>query len=77
MAAARFRELNERLARIEDQLAILSVKAGVAYDRPTYDEIPASVRALAAAGRTTDAIIELRRLKNLGLVEAKSIVDHL
>jgi len=77
MTAARFQALTQRLARIEDQLVILSAKVGVPYEQPTDDEIPANVRTLLAAGKTTDAIIELRRLKNLSLVEAKSIIDQL
>lgn len=76
-SAARLRAVRDRLVRIEDQLAILSTKAGVPYDKPVDDEVPANVRALAAAGRQMEAIQELRRQTDFSLVEAKLIVEKL
>jgi ribosomal protein L7/L12 len=67
----------ERLELIEAQLAILSERLGVPYEKPVYEEIPEQVRALAAAGKRTEAIKELRSLQGLELAEAVEIVDHL
>ena len=74
--ATRFKAIDARLEAIEHQLAVLSEKAGVAYDTDGND-IPARVRDLAAAGKKIDAIRELRAAMGIGLVEAKEIVESL
>jgi ribosomal protein L7/L12 len=63
-----------RLRRIEAQLAILSAAAGVPYDQPG-SSLPPSVRALKDAGKTIQAIQELRSQAGMSLVEAKAAVE--
>ena len=67
--------LLKRLRAIEDQLAILSQAAGVPY-APPGSELPPSVRELVLAGKTIQAIQELRQLTGLSLSEAKAAVDR-
>ena len=67
--------LLKRLQAIEEQLVILSQAAGVPYSPPGSD-LPPSVRELVLAGKTIQAIQELRRLTGLGLSEAKAAIDQ-
>jgi ribosomal protein L7/L12 len=67
--------LLKRLQAIEEQLAILSQAAGVPYSPPGSD-LPPSVRDLVLAGKTIQAIQELRQLTGLGLSEAKAAIDQ-
>ena len=69
----RFDIVNERLRGIEDQLALLSEKAGVPYSPPSED-VPAEVVALAEAGKTMDAIKRYRELTNAPFEQARDIV---
>jgi hypothetical protein len=66
--------LVRRLVKIEEQLAILSERAGLPYERPGAG-LPPSVRELATTGRKIQAIQELRNLTGMSLVEAKKMVD--
>jgi len=69
----RFDILNERLRGIEDQLAVLSEKAGVPYSPPAED-VPAEVVQLAEAGKTMDAIKRYRELTDAPFEQARDIV---
>ena len=66
--------LSSRLRAIEKQLEILSQAMGVPYSAPGSD-LPPSVRELVLAGRTIQAIQELRGLTGLSLVEARDAID--
>jgi ribosomal protein L7/L12 len=68
--------INRRLKALEDQIEVLSSRAGVVYARPD-DGIPDSVRDLAAAGRKIEAIKELRAATGLDLASAKEMVENL
>ena len=63
-----------RLRIIEEQLEILSQQAGVPYTRPGAS-LPPSVRDLKLAGKTIQAIQELRTLTGVSLIEAKEAVE--
>lgn len=67
--------LLKRLQAIEEQLDILSRQAGVPYARPGYG-LPPSVRELALAGKTIQAIQEYRQLTGASLIEAKDAVER-
>ena len=64
-----------RLRLIEEQLEILSRQAGVEYSRPG-SSLPPSVRDLKLAGKTIQAIQELRSLTGVSLIEAKEAVEN-
>jgi len=66
--------LLKRLQAIEDQLVMLSQLAGLPYSPPGSD-LPPSVRELVLAGKTIQAIQELRKLTGLGLSEAKAAIE--
>ncbi len=68
------RHLRERIDAIENQLAILSERAGVPYHRPG-DNVPPQVRALVAEGKRLQAINELRK-SGMPFDEAKAIVER-
>lgn len=67
--------LRQRLDVVEAQLAILSERAGVPYQRPG-DEVPPHVRQLVAEGKRLDAIRELRA-GGLSMDDAKAIVERM
>ena len=67
--------LLKRLRAIEDQLVILSQATGVPYAPPGSD-LPPNVRELVLAGKTIQAIQELRQLTGLSLSEAKAAIDQ-
>jgi hypothetical protein len=69
------RELRQRLDLAEAQLALLSERAGVPYQRPG-DEVPPHVRQLVADGRRLDAIRELRA-GGISMDDAKAIVERM
>jgi ribosomal protein L7/L12 len=71
-----FERVNKRLRAIEEQLALLSEKAGVPYTRPG-EGVPSEVVALARAGQTMDAIKKYRELTGAGFQEANDIVTGL
>jgi ribosomal protein L7/L12 len=66
---------HQRLDLVEAQLAILSERAGVPYQRAA-DEAPPPVRRLVAEGKRLEAIQELRA-GGLSMVDAKRIVDRM
>ncbi len=68
--------LLKRLRAIEDQLEILSERAGVSYSRPGTALLP-TVRELALSGKKIQAIQELRELTGASLGEARQILDDL
>jgi ribosomal protein L7/L12 len=68
--------LLKRLRAIEEQLEILSERAGVSYSRPGAG-LPPTVRELALSGKKIQAIQELRQLTGASLGEAKQIVDDM
>jgi ribosomal protein L7/L12 len=66
----------ERMQAIEAQLAILSEKAGVPYERPG-DEIPADVVALVQGGDQLGAIKKYREITGATLMEAQQVIDKI
>jgi ribosomal protein L7/L12 len=69
-------QIFKRLDGIEDQLAILSEKAGVPYTRPG-SSAPAEVKQLVQAGDRMGAIKKYRELTGGGLEEAQAVVAEL
>lgn len=69
-------QIFKRLQGVEDQLAILSEKAGVPYSRPGAD-VPAEVRQLAQAGDRLGAIKKYRELTGAGLEQAQAAIAEL
>ena len=68
--------LLDRLRRIEEQLEVLSRKAGLPYDRPGAD-LPPSVRELALNGKMIQAVQELMKLTGMSMAEAKHRLDNI
>jgi ribosomal protein L7/L12 len=68
-----FERVNKRLRAIEEQLALLSAKAGVPYAAPSAG-VPQEVVDLARSGRTLDAIKKYRELTGVGHAEASEVV---
>ena len=64
----------EQVARLEEQVRLLAAGLGLRVDDPT-DAIPAEVLALARDRKQVEAVKALREARQLGLVEAKLIVD--
>ena len=67
--------LRERLDAAEHQLALLSEKAGVPYERPG-DPVSPEVRRLVAEGKRMDAIRELRK-DGMPFEDARAIVERM
>jgi len=65
-----------RLRRLEEQVALLSEKLGVAFDDPAAGT-PPEVVELARNGRKIEAIKRYRELTGVGLAGAKDVVDGL
>ncbi len=65
----------ERLAAIEEQLAVLSRAAGIPYEAPTTG-LPADVAALLHAGKRMDAIKAYRAATGAGMAEAQAAIDQ-
>jgi ribosomal protein L7/L12 len=65
--------INQRLRAIEDQLKLLSEKAGVRYESPS-DGVPEDVVELAKEGKTLEAIKRYRELTGAGGDEAREVV---
>jgi ribosomal protein L7/L12 len=65
-----------RLRGIEEQLAILSEKAGVPYEAPSRT-VPEEVLELVQAGDRMGAIKKYRELTGCGMDEAKEMVAKL
>jgi ribosomal protein L7/L12 len=74
--SARFEGINQRLREIESQLAVLSERAGVAYEEPTA-EVPEDVVELARAGKTIEAVKRYRELTNASADDAREVVARL
>ena len=70
---ALFEKLGAHIESLEAQVAVLSEKAGVAYEpyRPT---VPADVAELARAGKSLDAIKRYRELTGASMEEAKAVI---
>lgn len=69
-------QIFERLRGIENQIAVLSDRAGVPYDRPGAGA-PPEVAELAAAGDRMGAIRKYRELTGAGAEEATKVVEGL
>ena len=69
-------QIFKRLSAVEAQLAVLSERAGVAYERPGADA-PPEVAELVAAGNRIGAIAKYRELTGAGLQEAQEVVAGL
>ena len=69
-----FERVNKRLRAIEDQLVLLSEKAGIAYEAPGAN-VPAEVVELKRAGKTLDAIRKYRELTGASAEEATAVVS--
>lgn len=69
-------QIFERLRAIEGQLAAVSERAGVPYDRPGAGA-PPEVAELAAAGDRMGAIRKFRELTGAGIEEATKVVEGL
>ncbi len=65
-----------RLRAIEEQLAVLSEKAGVPYEAPSQT-VPREVLDLVEAGDRIGALRKYRELTGCGLDEAKEMVAKL
>jgi len=65
-----------RLRKIEEQLAVLSEKAGVPYEAPSQSA-PQEVVELVAQGDRIGAIRKHRELTGCGMDEAKEVVAGL
>jgi hypothetical protein len=73
---AHFRNANQRLAAIEEQLKVLSDAAGVPYEQPLA-EIPPDVIEMAQAGDTLGAMKRYRELTNASADKAREVVQGL
>jgi ribosomal protein L7/L12 len=71
-----FGQVGERLAAIEAQLAILSEKAGVPYERPS-EGVPQEIVDLVHAGNKLEAIRQYRILTGASLADAQKVVELL
>jgi ribosomal protein L7/L12 len=65
-----------RLRRLEEQVALLSARAGVPWDDGTSGA-PPQVVALLREGKTIQAIKAYRDATGVGLAEAKEAVERL
>jgi hypothetical protein len=74
--ADHFRQTNERLRRIEEQLARLSESTGVPYERPLA-EIPEDVQELARSGKSLEAMKLYRELTNASAEDARKVIAGL
>ena len=68
-----FQRINDRMRAIEEQLAMLSEKAGVPYSPPS-EGAPPEVVALARSGDTLGAIKKYRELTNADFETARDVV---
>jgi ribosomal protein L7/L12 len=71
-----FAQVGERLAAIENQLAILSEKAGVPYQPPS-DGIPQEIVDLVHGGNKIEAIKQYRIRTGASLDESRRVVELL
>ena len=68
--------LSLRFRRLEEQVALLSARAGLPWDDGTSG-IPSHVVALAREGKKIEAIKAYREATGVGLAEAKQAVEQL
>jgi hypothetical protein len=66
----------ERLRAIEDQLAVISEKLGVPYQRPA-ESVPPEVVELVNAGKRMEAVTLYRQLTDAGFDEAREVISRL
>jgi hypothetical protein len=71
-----FGRMTDRMRAIEEQLALLSEKAGVPYDKPG-DDAPPEVVELARAGKQLEAIKKYRELTGADFDTARTVVGGL
>ncbi len=71
-----FQRINERIRAIEEQLEVLSEKAGVPYSPPS-EGAPKEVVELARAGKTLEAIKKYRELTDADFETAKAAVHSI
>jgi ribosomal protein L7/L12 len=71
-----FKQINERLRSIEQQLTRLSGEAGIPYEAPMA-EVPQEVIDLAESGDTMGAMKKYRELTGAGAEEATRAVQGL
>lgn len=71
-----FERVNKRLRAIEEQLALLSEKAGVPYVAPSTGA-PPEVVELVRAGRKLDAIRRYRELTGTDAATATEVVNSI
>jgi ribosomal protein L7/L12 len=69
-------QLGQRIEAIENQVAILSDRLGVSYERPLA-EVPPEIVELARSGNTLQAIKRYRELTGASLEDARSVVMSL
>jgi ribosomal protein L7/L12 len=73
LVGMQFERINQRLRAIEEQLALLSEKAGVPYTSPS-EGVPEDVVELAKEGKTLEAIKRYREVTGAGGDEAREVV---
>ena len=73
---AHFKQINERLGKIEAQLKRLSDHAGVPYEQP-LDEIPEDVVELAQSGKKLEAMKRYRELTDASVERATEVISAL
>ena len=71
--AAHFEDTNRRLARIEEQLALVSEKLGLSF-AATDSTVPREVVELARAGNKLEATKRYRELTGASFDEARDVV---
>jgi ribosomal protein L7/L12 len=69
-------QIFKRVQALEDQIALLSEKAGVPYERAA-DKVPAEVLELARNGDRLGAIKKYRELTGAGSDLAREVVEEL
>ena len=70
---AHFKSINERLARIESQVALVSRRLDIPFEEPAA-KVPPEVVELARAGKTLDAVKRYRELTDASFDEARAVV---
>jgi len=66
----------DRLRRLENQVALLSSQAGVAWDDGSAG-MPQEIVFMARNGQKMEAIKRYREMTGVGLAEAKNAVERL
>jgi hypothetical protein len=71
-----FERINERLARLEEQMALVSEKLGLPFELPNAG-VPLEVASLVREGKRLEAIKRYRELTGADFDEARSVVEQL